>query len=163
LHELLPALFLPGQFSSHATVIEILLSAEKLLSMKGLLYLAISFASALFICCNKSSSVTNATLIGKWGLIETLADPGDGSGKWKPVDHPNNDFVVFNRDETMLSNTIGRMMEVKRYQIIDSVTIKFLFDDGNGYNMFYAIKGDTLTIMGGCIEACGSKFIKKTS
>jgi hypothetical protein len=52
------------------------------------------FLLAALICyvtaCKKDIQVKNSSIIGKWKLSESLADPGVGSGTWQPADplHP---------------------------------------------------------------------------
>ncbi len=42
-------------------------------------------------------------------------------------------------------------------------TVQFIYANGNTVSLFYKIDGVSLTIQGGCIEACGSKFIRLTA
>jgi hypothetical protein len=43
--------------------------------------------------CGKKNVKGNGTLTGKWKLVESLADPGNGSGKREPV--PTSTYVQF--------------------------------------------------------------------
>lgn len=131
--------------------------------MKALLYIAIFLAVALFTGCTKAADTDiaqNGSLVGKWILIETLADPGDGSGKWTPVNPPNVDYIQFKEDGSIESNVSGRFSRLKKYSVINDSTLHFEYGIGDKVMLYYKLVGKTLTISGGCIEACGSKFIK---
>lgn len=133
--------------------------------MKTLLYIAVFLSPVLFADCNKTSNTSdapNVSLVGKWMLIETLADPGDGSGKWKPVDKPDYYFIKFNADNSIESNTYGRLSSIRQYKVLSDSTVNFLYTDGTTATLYYNISNVYLTITGGCIEACGSKFKKES-
>ena len=100
-------------------------------------------------------------IIGKWMLVETLADPGDGSGKWTPVDVAGKYYIKFNGDGSLESNMEGRLGNLKHYKVVNDSSINFIYPDVTGFALRYKISGNSLTITGGCIEACGSKFIRE--
>lgn len=61
-------------------------------------------AGSLLFACKKSSCDNNKDIKGKWTLIETHFDPGDGSVTWKPATVyglPSNIHVEFLPDGTM--------------------------------------------------------------
>jgi hypothetical protein len=112
------------------------------------------------IACSKSSDNNNkipVSLIGKWKLTEYLADPGDGSGTWKHAE--TEDYIEFTKDSTVLSNK-PTTEDVTRFSLPSDSTIIFIYPSYNITN-YYKIQGNQLTLMGGCIEACGSKYIKQ--
>jgi hypothetical protein len=116
-----------------------------------------------FICCNKAEDTTtsvNLNLVRKWILVETLSDPGDGSGKWKPVSKPNYYFLQFNTDNSIESNIYPDLAGLRHYDIMNDSTVQFIYSSGIKVLMFYKLEGNSLTISGGCDEACGSKFIR---
>jgi hypothetical protein len=41
---------------------------------------------SLVTACKKTIQVHNISIVGKWKLSESLADPGDGSGTCQPAD-----------------------------------------------------------------------------
>lgn len=55
---------------------------------RAVLFLVLSVA--LLVSCSKSDETCadKTVLTGTWKLVETLADPGDGSGTWQPAVHP---------------------------------------------------------------------------
>ncbi len=63
-----------------------------------LLLLVVSF---MFSCSNDEGNL-ETELIGKWKLIEVLADPGDGSGTFQPV--RSNKTIEFKSDGTLTTN-----------------------------------------------------------
>ncbi len=94
----------------------------------------------------------------KWILTETLADPGDGSGKWTSVDKQNYYFIKFYDDGSVETNIYTSLGGLKRFKIINDSSINFIYANGNTFKLFYKIIDFSLTISGGCTEACGSKF-----
>lgn len=119
----------------------------------------------LLICCSKSSETANpnnSALIGKWILVGALADPGDGSGKWIPVNNSNS-YLQFNADNSIKSNTYSEFGGLIKYETKNDSLVSFIYANGNIVSLFYEINKDSLTLSGGCIEACGSKFIRQTS
>ncbi|RSC95008.1 hypothetical protein [Tenacibaculum singaporense] len=57
--------------------------------------------SLMFSCSNDEDNL-ETELIGKWKLIEVLADPGDGSGTFEPV--RSNKTIEFKSDGTLTTN-----------------------------------------------------------
>jgi hypothetical protein len=49
---------------------------------------------------------------------------------------------------------------VQKYKIINDSIINFIYANGDTIINAYRIDHSSLTLTGGCIEACGSKFIK---
>lgn len=130
--------------------------------MKTLFKLTSILCLFFVISCSKDKSVDNPgldpALNGKWKLIETLADPGNGSGKWRPVD--NNAPI-----ETILFKKDGKLewssyKEFRVYTKSDSVTLSFVKIDASVRNYFYKVKTDTLILSPPCIEGCGYKYTK---
>ena len=101
----------------------------------------------------------NVALTGKWKFVESLLDPGDGSGKWLPV-QVSAEFELKD-DGTTTGNAFPNYIT---YTLKDSVTLTFKQADTTTQNYFYKISNDTLTMSPAgpirCIEACGSRFKK---
>ncbi|MEY8862589.1 hypothetical protein [Tenacibaculum singaporense] len=57
---------------------------------------------SLMFSCNNDEDNLETELIGKWKLIEVLADPGDGSGTFEPV--RSNKTIEFKSDGTLTTN-----------------------------------------------------------
>jgi hypothetical protein len=130
--------------------------------MKKLVSVISLFSALLFFSCSKTSDAVEGHLTGKWILIETLADPGDGSGTWRPADPPNHFYLTFKTDSTVESNLYTGPGGLKRYSLLTDSTINFTYNNGGSVNLRYKIEAAFLTITGGCIEACGSKFSKSS-
>ena len=122
-------------------------------------FITLSFLFIL-IACTKSSDKTSSSLIGRWKLTETLADPGDGSGKWMPA--TTNYIIQFNEDSTAYENPVNPYRNVNRYSVINDSTLTLFYSNGTSFGYRFKIESNTLTIMGGCIEACGTKY-KRTN
>ncbi|HTE01493.1 MAG TPA: hypothetical protein VK668_19535 [Mucilaginibacter sp.] len=134
--------------------------------MKHLSYF-LAIAAILFISAckkanleDKTSLKENASLTGKWRLVENLLDPGDGSGTWMPVTASTE--LTFNADGTTYGTAFPAYVN---YAIKDSVTLTFHQGDTTTQNYRYKISHDTLMMSPDgpirCYEACGIKFKKE--
>ncbi len=115
-------------------------------------------AAVTFGSCSKSDSTTlgKTALPGMWTLTETLVDPGDGSGTWKPAPAPLT--LTFTTDGRIDGNAFP---QARTYNLTNDSSIRFTFSDGTFINYNYVFSSSTLVLSGGgCIEACGLKFIK---
>lgn len=129
--------------------------------MKYFAYLLLAAVMLLAPSCRKDGASTgNASLTGKWKLVESLNDPGDGSGKWLPV--TNSTGLDLNADGTMSGTTFPIYVS---YVVKDSVTLTFSQSDKTIQNYRYKISHDTLSMSPAgpimCFEACGIRFKKK--
>jgi hypothetical protein len=122
--------------------------------MKNLQNLIFVFIILSLTACEKIGSETSIT--GKWKLTETLADPGDGSGKWKSVSG-NKSYLILNSDGSITGNGDSSF---KQYRIVDDRMIEFVFQNGTTTTRMYKLSGNSLEISGGCYEACGSRYKK---
>ena len=130
--------------------------------MKKLLIL-LSLLSA--ISCNKDDDKNADTeLIGKWGLIEILADPGDGSGTFHAVQ--SNKIIEFHSNGTITSNGTICDMSIESsnstsgtYSIADS-TISSI-DCNNQMKIRFEKNGSSIIINYPCFEPCRAKYVKK--
>jgi hypothetical protein len=119
---------------------------------------------------NENSENEDVSLLGKWKLIEQLADPGDGSGVFNPITS-NRTFEFFKNGDVTANGTLCFMSsEVGE---IGSGTFMEIaggdFSDGeitpnncsiNEAVLYYKLKEGNLIIWYLCIEACGQKFVK---
>ena len=122
--------------------------------MKTLCKLSLIFFIVSVSACKKSDKENS--IIGKWKHTETLADPGDGSGKWQSVKNSDS-YLLLSADGTVSGKGFTHY---KQYSVIDNQTIEFIYQDKRKIILFYKLKGSTLEISGGCFEACGSRFKK---
>lgn len=122
--------------------------------MKNLHNLILVFIFLSLTACEKSGSDT--TITGKWKLTETLADPGNGSGKWVSVKNSDS-YLLINADGTISGNYFT---DFKQYRVIDDKEIEFIYQNGSKTTRKYNLNGNALEISGGCFEACGSRYKK---
>jgi len=122
--------------------------------MKNLHNLILVFIILSLTACEKSGTETSLT--GKWKLTETLADPGDGSGKWVSVKNSDS-YLQINADGTISGNNFTNF---KQYRVIDNQQIEFIYQNGTPTILSYKLSGNSLEISGGCFEACGSRYKK---
>jgi len=124
--------------------------------------LSLLIATILFVaaCGKESVKSGNASLTGKWKLVQSLLDPGNGSGKWLPV--TTSTELQLNANGTTSGTTFPTYVS---YIIKDSVTLTFSQADKTIQNYRYKISHDTLTMSpdgpARCIEACGIRFKKE--
>lgn len=117
--------------------------------------------AALTLSCSK----TNRELVGKWRLVEILADPGDGSGRFRPVSSKK--VLEFYSDGTLKSNGEICFMSKESetpttgtYSLADS-TIVGEKCKNPPYKITFEKKGTTLILNYPCIEPCRAKYRKE--
>ena len=107
----------------------------------------------------------NNGLIGKWKIVEYLADPGDGSGTYHEVKSDVAHTIEFKEN--------GEFVEVKgqgqssiplfnAYKILDDQRIEMIPIDKNSpsHTWYYSDLSATKVTLGyGCIEACSGKYV----
>ena len=116
----------------------------------------LSVCIAVSIAACKRSTPEHSSLVGKWKLTATLADPGDGSGKWQTVSPLTPSYVEFKGDGT-LSYTPSSQNGGGRYLLTSDSTFT-LITDTDSLREFYRIQGATLTITPPCYEPCGERY-----
>lgn len=132
--------------------------------MKNLfLFLAIC---TLLSGCETSDDPGNALssdIVGTWQLIANLADPGDGSGTFQPVN--SNKTITFNADGTFTSN--GDVCDLTITTNTSSSGTYNTTDktiNGNcgttNFPISYSIDNLTMDVSYFCIEACESRYRK---
>ena len=116
---------------------------------------------ALTLSCAKA----NKELVGKWRLVEVLADPGDGSGEFRPVSSKKT--LEFYSDGTVKSNGQICLMGIEAdapstgtYSLADSTIVA---DECNDWprKINFEEKGTTLILNFPCIEPCRAKYRKE--
>lgn len=114
----------------------------------------------MFLSCRKTPVIPNTSITGRWIQVETLTDPGDGSGKWRPVNTPNYYFIKFQPGDSVQSNISRGDGNASKYKILTDSTLYLIYAESDTVSYFYEIKGNILTLEGGCFERCGMKFKK---
>jgi hypothetical protein len=125
----------------------------------ALLFMAVCLS---LTTCKKDhlSTISDTTLTGKWTLTASLADPGDGSGKWTPISSSTS-YVQFDNDGKLEGTAFT---DYVNYTVKDSVTLSFFTKDKVLQNYRYNINNGTLTMSPAgpimCFEACGTRYTK---
>lgn len=130
------------------------------MSMKKYILLGVIIVGLLASCDkNLITSPYNTSITGRWKLLETLSDPGDGSGEWVKA-KSNNSFIQINGDGTFRSFDT-EFNGVRSYKIIDSSVVELTFDNNTSkINYRYKLDGSKLELNPPCIEACGFKYLR---
>jgi hypothetical protein len=131
--------------------------------MKKYRFLLIMFSllGALVSC--QQDEVKGNQLLGKWKLIEQLADPGDGSGVFTPI---NSDMTIslFNDSTFTSSGSLCMMNSISSgsSQGSYSPTKKTITPNGcsGSTTISYEIKENYLILYFLCVEACAQKYKK---
>ena len=136
--------------------------------MKRSIFIFGCFLAILNFCCSKGSQRAtegSSSLIGKWILVATLADPGDGSGKWTAVDRPNYYYLQLDANGKVETNAFTGLGGARTFTVENDSVISITYGDGTTKKNWYSMGGGdrSLTISGGCIEACGSRFERGSS
>jgi hypothetical protein len=114
------------------------------------------------LSCNKKNDQISSTIVGTWKLIEVLADPGDGSGTFQPVNSTKT--IIFDANGNVSSN--GAICDMSTGTNISSTgtysdtqaTINSI--DCQSLTINYELNNTTLILIYPCIEPCKAKYIK---
>ena len=128
--------------------------------------LIIGVLLTLILSCdenNPSVAADPTELLGTWKLVEVLADPGDGSGEFMPVESSRTiTFLSFNTLNTNADfcSTLETTEDFyeSSYSAVDS-TINVICDNYE-WNMPFEIEGKHLILSYQCIEPCAEKYEK---
>jgi hypothetical protein len=127
--------------------------------MKRLLLISAVF---LLIGCDNEEVITD--IVGEWELVEVLADPGDGSGRFRSVN--SNKRVRFFEDGAYTSN--GSICDFSiesegsfngTYTLSDS-GYWITCGDSMDYSIGLRLEDGFLIVTFPCIEPCLQKFRK---
>ncbi len=122
--------------------------------MRSILLLLLLFA---FAACKKNPSFENNSLVGKWKLTESLADPGNGSGKWQKADPVNPQYLEFKNDGRLIASPVD-MYNADHYKITGDSSMIFIRGSEN-FPIRYTFTKTLLTILPPCIEGCGQRYV----
>ncbi|WP_299311398.1 lipocalin family protein [uncultured Aquimarina sp.] len=131
--------------------------------MKKYMFLFLIPLLFVFSCSSDDDTIVNPDLLGKWRLIEQLVDPGDGSGRFEPI---NSDLeleffaagVLQVSNGTLCSLNIDSEGSSTESYSIDENVINV--DCDNAIGISFEIKEGSLFLYFACIEGCGQKYQK---
>lgn len=126
--------------------------------MKNLCILLLVFSVAIFACEKKDPGTDGpGEIYGRWKLRETLADPGDGSGKYEKVTGKTK-YLVVDASGTMSGDALP---DLQSFKILDSVRIEvFSKTYMKSLPYMYKVSAKTLTLNPPCFEGCGFRFVR---
>lgn len=138
--------------------------------LSALALLLVVLASAY--SCQKETVSTEAetqggSLVGKWRLVEHLADPGDGSGTWQKTPAEFVETIEFRADGSFVAESANGLSTgdaFDRYTVLDGNRLEMRFRPGTNQAASHTWTYEnptptTLTLRYGCIEACGGKYV----
>jgi len=132
---------------------------------RKILYLITLILFSISGCKKKDSTaepIFPNSIIGKWKLVFTLMDPGDGSGKFQPYKGPELIPIEFNSDSTYKNSNSSC---IDNFSIRSNQYIKLSGKCKNSWPdrlSFYKLspKYDSLTLFYQCDEPCGEKYVR---
>jgi len=123
--------------------------------MKRSLLIFFAFTALVYSACKKNNDGPGE-LYGSWKLTETLADPGDGSGKYVKVKERR--ILTFERSGNITGDVLTPFT---KYKVLDSARLELSADKIQTVIYYYKVTAKTLTINPQCIEGCGLRFIRE--
>ena len=109
-----------------------------------------------FAACKKDAN-TSGEIYGKWRLIATLQDPGDGSGKYEVVTGKPK-VLVLSRSGQISGDALPNLHS---FEVLDSTRLAVYSEaNQNPITYRYQLKSNSLTLNPPCIEGCGFKFLR---
>ena len=125
--------------------------------MKILINLTLtSLLLILVTSCEEDLDTT--TVIGKWKLIETLSDPGDGSGEYEKYEGNQIATIYSDSSVVFIEGFCFSQGGVDGKEAIVKVNTIYWPDCNLTY--VYELKEEYLFFYPPCIEPCGLKFEK---
>lgn len=125
--------------------------------MKNVITVCLLLA-ALSAC--KEGDKNNFEIVSHWKLVEVLADPGDGSGEFEPVESEK--IVVFYEDGRIVSNgnlcNLSTESEESTEGEYSEATGIISISDCR--EIIYEIDGSVMTLTYQCIEGCQARYVR---
>lgn len=81
-------------------------------------------------------------------------DPGDGSGKWQPVDPAHPQYLEFRADGSLVSSVAN---SPTRYKLLSDSTLLF-YRSTDSFPQRYHFTKTLLTLNPPCYEPCGMHY-----
>ncbi|QNR85812.1 hypothetical protein H9N25_04975 [Pedobacter riviphilus] len=132
--------------------------------MKKIVLLILATTGLLYISCKKTDKGIDGPgeVYGKWKLIETMQDPGDGSGRYKKVTGEAK-YLILNKSADKAGKFEGDAIpDLYAFKILDSIRMEVY---SNTYKMpltyYYKVSAKSLLLNPPCIEGCGYRFVRE--
>ncbi len=132
--------------------------------MKKILLLLLAITGLIYVSCKKTDKDIDGPgeVYGKWKLIETLQDPGDGSGRYTKVTGQAK-YLILTKSADKAGKFEGDAFSgLISFRILDSVKMEVL---SNTYKMpltyYYKVSAKSLELNPPCIEGCGYRFVRE--
>ncbi|TCD07587.1 hypothetical protein EZ449_13685 [Pedobacter frigidisoli] len=123
--------------------------------------LVMLFISLMIFACKKNKDTVEdgpGEIYGRWKLTETLADPGDGSGRYMKV-KGNPQYLNLERSGQMNGDALS---DLQTFKILDSVTMEVYSKSYmRSIPYRYKVSARSLTLNPPCFEGCGYRFVRE--
>lgn len=132
--------------------------------MKKIVLLILATAGLLYISCKKTDKGIDGPgeVYGKWKLIETMQDPGDGSGRYKKVTGAAKYLVLSKSADNAGKFEGDAIPDLFSFRILDSVKMEV---SSNTYKTpliyYYKVSAKSLQLNPPCFEGCGYRFVRE--
>lgn len=127
-------------------------------------FLLLFLAFFTFSCADDEDSIAPAGIVGEWELVEFLADPGDGSGVFEPVDSDKRitftEQNTFSATESMCSFN-DDSASTGTYSLEDNTISTEDCATAGGSPIGLELVGEELIISYLCIEPCQEKYRRR--
>ena len=128
--------------------------------MKKIVLLLLAVVGVIYVSCKKSDNNNDGPgeVYGKWKLIETMQDPGDGSGRYKKVSGQAK-YLTLDKSGKFEGDAIPELLS---YKILDSVKMEVTNKNYNKTLIYgYKVSAKSLQLNPPCIEGCGYRFVRE--
>lgn len=133
--------------------------------MKKLVFLLVTSVLLFSSCEDKDEKIKDSSILGNWGLVEVLSDPGNGSGRFYKVNSTKT--IEFHNDGTISSNGSICSMSIDAnepshgtFSLVDS-TINSENCLQSPLKIRFKLLDSCLIINYPCDEPCSAKFKKE--
>lgn len=108
--------------------------------------------------CKKDRKDGPGEIYGTWKLTETMADPGDGSGKYRPVTGEAK-YITLEASGKISGEAVP---DALTFKVLDSTRLELSLKGNTQPVVFwYKVTSSKLTLNPPCIEGCGLRFIRQ--
>lgn len=132
--------------------------------MKKILLLLLAITGLVYVSCKKTNKEIDGPgeVYGKWKLIESMQDPGDGSGRYKKVTGTAKYLTISKSADKAGKFEGDALPDLFSFRILDSVKMEV---SSNTYKMpltyYYKVSAKSLQLNPPCIEGCGYRFVRE--